>query len=244
MADKIRVTVWNEFRHETSDDSIRAIYPEGIHHAIAGFLNSQPDIEAGTATLDQPEHGLQEEILNNTDVLIWWGHKAHDEVSDQIVENVYKRVLDGMGLIVLHSGHYSKIFRKLMGTSCSLKWREVGEKERLWVINPAHPIAEGLGAYIDIPRTEMYGERFDIPQPDELVFISWYQGGEVFRGGCCYNRGCGKVFYFSPGHESFPIYYQSEIQKVITNAVRWAKPFSGPAPQYGKVEPLEKIPLE
>ncbi len=240
-ANKIRVTVWNEFRHEISDESIRGIYPQGIHHAIAGFLNAQSDLEAGTATLDQPEHGLTDDVLNNTDVLIWWGHTAHDEVSDKLVEKVHKRVLDGMGIIILHSGHYSKIFRKLMGTSCSLRWREIGEKERLWVINPGHPIVEGLGPYIDIPHTEMYGESFDIPQPDQLVFINWYQGGEVFRGGCCYYRGCGKVFYFSPGHESFPIYYQSEIQKVIINAVRWAKPFNGPAPEYGRVAPLEKI---
>lgn len=238
---KIRVIVWNEFRHEISDENIKSIYPQGIHHAIAGFLNAQSGLEAGTATLDQPEHGLTDDVLSNTDVLIWWGHKAHEEVSDNLVEKIHKRVLDGMGIIILHSGHYSKIFKKLMGTSCSLRWREIGEKERLWVINPGHPIAEGLGPYIDIPHTEMYGESFDIPQPDELVFINWYQGGEVFRGGCCYNRGCGKVFYFSPGHESFPIYYQSEVQKVIVNAVRWAKPFNGSVPEYGRVEPLEKI---
>ncbi len=242
MNDKrIKVTVWNEFRHELSDQEVKNVYPDGIHKAIAGFLNKQSDIAAGTATLDQPEHGLTDDVLNSTDVLIWWGHMAHGEVSDHIVEKVHERVLEGMGIIVLHSGHFSKIFKRLMGTGCNLKWREVGEKERVWVVSPGHPIVEGLGEYIDIPHTEMYGERFDIPQPDELVFINWYEGGEVFRGGCCYNRGRGKVFYFSPGHETFPIYYQPEIQKVIINAVRWAAPVNGTVPNFGNVAPLENL---
>ncbi len=241
MGNEIRVTVWNEFRHEKINEKVADIYPEGIHGAIAKFLQAQPDINTRTATLDEPEHGLTDNVLNNTDVLIWWGHKAHKEVSDEIVEKIYKRVLDGMGIILLHSAHFSKIFKKLMGTSCDLKWREAGEKERLWVVNPGHLIAEGLGEYIEIPHTEMYGERFDIPQPDDLVFISWFEGGEVFRSGCCYNRGRGKVFYFRPGHETFPIYYQPEVQKVITNAVRWAKPAGGPAPKFGKAAPIENI---
>ncbi len=241
MSKVINVTVWNEYRHEKQDERVSSVYPDGIHNAIAKFLGEQSDINVQTATLDEPEHGLTDEVLNSTDVLIWWGHMAHHEVSDEVVEKIYKRVLDGMGIILLHSAHFSKIFKKLMGTSCDLKWREVGEKERIWVVNPAHPIAEGLGEYIEIPHTEMYGERFDIPQPDDLVFINWYEGGEVFRGGCCYNRGCGRVFYFSPGHETFPIFYQPEIQKVITNAVRWAKPVNGPAPKFGNAAPLEKI---
>ncbi len=244
MSKQIKVTVWNEFRHEKTDENVSRIYPNGIHAAISDFLNGQSDIKASGATLDMPEHGLTEEVLDNTDVLIWWGHMAHDEVSHEIVEKVYKRVLNGMGLIVLHSGHFSRIFRKLMGTSCDLKWREAAEKERLWVVNPSHPIANGLGEYIEIPHTEMYGERFDIPQPDDLVFINWYEGGEVFRGGCCFNRGCGKIFYFSPGHETFPIFYQPEIQQVITNAVRWAKPSNGPVPKFGNAPALEKIVSE
>lgn len=225
MTDKpIRVTVWNEYRHEKRDEHIASIYPQGIHGAIACFLNAQPGIVAGTASLDEPEHGLTDEVLNNTDVLIWWGHMAHHEVKDEIVEKVQQRVLNGMGIIVLHSGHFSKIFRKLMGTNCSLKWREIGEWHRLWVVAPGHPIVEGLGEYLEIPHVEMYGEFFDIPQPDELIFISWFPGGEVFRSGCCWYRGRGKVFYFQPGHETFPIYHQKEVQQVITNAVRWAAP--------------------
>ncbi|MGC8970605.1 MAG: ThuA domain-containing protein [bacterium] len=237
----IRVTVWNEFRHEKIHEEVKKVYPNGIHNVIAEFLKKQPGIEVKTATLDEPEHGLTQEVLDNTDVLIWWGHMAHNEVNDEIVERVYNRVLNGMGLIVLHSGHLSKIFRKLMGTSCMLKWREAGEKERIWVLEPGHPIAEGLGEYFEIPHTEMYGERFDIPKPDELVFISWFKGGEVFRSGCCFYRGKGKIFYFRPGHETFPIYYQPEVQKVIYNAVKWAAPIKGPEIRFGNVKPLEEI---
>jgi trehalose utilization protein len=187
---------------------------------------------------------LTDEVLASTDVLTWWGHMAHGEVSDAVVEKVHQRVLGGMGLIVLHSGHYSKIFRRLMGTNCSLIWREIGEHERVWVTAPGHPIVEGLGPYFEIPHTEMYGEFFDIPQPDELVFISWYQGGEVFRSGCCFYRGRGKVFYFSPGHESLPIYHQKEVLHVIGNAVRWAAPVATVGFRDLNDAPNAKVPLE
>jgi len=247
MASKIRVTVWNEYRHEKTDPKVSAVYPNGIHAQIASFLRTNPDIETRTATLDEPEHGLTEQVLANTDVLIWWGHMAHHEVKDEIVDRVQRRILDGMGLIVLHSGHLSKVFRRMMGTNCSLKWREMGERERLWVVLPGHPIVEGLGEYFQIPHTEMYGELFDIPQPDELIFISWFQGGEVFRSGCAYHRGKGKVFYFRPGHETLPIFFHKTVQRVITNAVRWSAPVIGPystTSQSNHVEPLEKVEIE
>jgi trehalose utilization protein len=198
------------------------------------------DFEVQTATLDEPEHGLTPEKLANTDVLVWWGHKAHDEVTDEVVERVQKRILeDGMGLLVLHSGHFSKIFKRLMGTSCWLKWREDGHKERLWVVAPGHPIVEGLGEYIELPQEEMYGEHFDIPEPDTLVFVSWFPGGEVFRSGCCYRRGTGKIFYFRPGHEEYPTYFNPEIQRVIANAVKWAAPSLTHKPIRGNTPPLE-----
>lgn len=236
----VKVTVWNENRHEQKNPVVRDIYPEGIHGAIASFLTSA-GYEAKTATLDEPEHGLTDDVLANTDVLVWWGHLAHNEVSDTVVQKVQQRVLDGMGLIVLHSGHFSKIFKTLMGTSCDLKWREADEKERLWVVSPSHPIAEGIGEYIELPQEEMYGEHFDIPQPDELVFTSWFEGGEVFRSGCTYTRGNGKVFYFRPGHETYPTYHNEQIQKVITNAVKWAQPVKRECPVYGNAKPLETI---
>ena len=241
MSRPINITVWNEYRHEQRHERIRAIYPNGIHGAIAEYLQEQPGLNVRTATLDEPEHGLTEEVLANTDVLTWWGHGAHREVQDEIVERVRQRVLDGMGLIVLHSGHFSKIFVRLMGTTCNLKWREANEKERLWVVSPGHPIVEGIGQYIEIDHEEMYGEVFDIPEPDTLVFISWFEGGEVFRSGCCYQRGAGKIFYFRPGHESHPTYFHPEVRKVIANAVRWAAPVEGPWRSFGNAKPLEAI---
>lgn len=240
MSQGPRVTVWNEFIHERRHEAIGKMYPEGIHGAIANYLRST-GLVAQTATLDMAEHGLTDDVLNNTDVLIWWGHMAHGQVSDEVVNKVHQRVVhDGMGLIVLHSGHFSKIFIKLMGTSCNLKWREAGDKERLWVVSPGHPIAEGIGEYFEIPNAEMYGEHFDIPEPDTLVFISWFQGGEVFRSGCCFHRGRGKIFYFRPGHETYPIYHHAQVLKVIGNAVRWAAPSGGPVVTFGhRPEPLE-----
>jgi trehalose utilization protein len=232
MADTpIHVTVWNEFIHERTAASTREIYPEGIHAVLAAALRERlgAAVEVRTATLDQPEHGLSSDVLIRTDVLTWWGHKAHDRVSDSVVDRVQRRVLEGMGLLVLHSGHASKIFRRLMGTSCMLRWREAAERERIWIVDPSHPIVDGLeGEFFEIPHTEMYGEYFDIPRPDEVIFISWYEGGEVFRSGCTFRRGKGKVFYFSPGHETFPIYHDANVRRIIANAVCWAAPCGSP----------------
>ena len=237
---KIKVTIWNEFRHEKISPAISAIYPEGIHRAIGKGIAAD-DLEIRFATLDEPEHGLTDEVINNTDVLIWWGHCAHNEVQDEIVEKVHKRVLEGMGLIVLHSGHFSKIFRKVTGCSCSLKWREAAERERLWNIAPYHPITQGIGEYFEIPHEEMYGERFDIPKDGEIIFISHFEGGNVFRSGVTFERGYGKIFYFQPGHESYPNYYQKEILQIIGNAVRWAKPVFFREMTAPCTPPLDKI---
>ena len=247
MTAPIRVTVWNEFWHENplhwdyvqrswmshgySEESaieetegVREIYPDGIHAAIAVPLRQQ-GFSVRTAILDEPEHGLSEAVLDETDVLIWWGHIAQDKVEDAVAERVYRRIVDeGIGFIALHWGAGSKVFRKLMGTSCSVTPRVDGKPETLWVIEPDHPIARGIGKSFVIPQTELYAEPFDIPAPDAIVFISSFAGGEVFRSGCCFERGRGRVFFFRPGHETYPIYYQSEVQQIIANAVRWAAP--------------------
>lgn len=228
----INVTIWNEFRHEQTNEAVQEIYPEGIHEQIASFLKDE-EFELRTATLDQAEHGLTEEVLEKTDVLIWWGHMAHDEVKDEIVDRVHQRVLEGMGLIVLHSGHFSKIFKKLMGTSCDLKWREDGLGCKIWNVNPSHPITDGIGEFIELEQEEMYGEHFDVPAPDELIFITSYPKGEVFRGGMTYRRGNGKIFYFHPGHETYPSYYHEQVQQVIKNAIRWSAPTKTIRPSYG-----------
>lgn len=238
----IRVTVWNEHRHEKQDAAVAAVYPAGIHEAIAAPLRKLPGVTVRTATLDQPEHGLGGSVLDDTDVLLWWGHLAHEEVSDAVAARVQQRVLQGMGLVALHSAHMSRPFTRLMGTSCLLRWREAGEKERLWVVEPAHPISDGLPPWFELEHEEMYGERFDVPAPEATVFISWFAGGNVFRSGCCWTRGKGRVFYFRPGHETHPTYYQKEVQTVISNAVRWAAPGNGPVMKLGDREaPLEKL---
>jgi trehalose utilization protein len=220
----IRVTVWSEYRHEKTHPKVAAVYPKGMHETIAEGLRAEPGLVVRTATLDEPEHGLTEQALNNTDVLTWWGHMAHKDVQDAIVDRVQKRVHNGMGLIVMHSAHFSKIFRRLMGTSCDLKWREAGDKEILWVAKPGHPIVQGIGDHFVLPAEEMYGEFFDIPEPEETIFLSWFTGGEVFRSGATWKRGAGKVFYFRPGHETYPTYFDPNVRKVLANAVRWAAP--------------------
>ncbi len=220
----INVTVWNENGKERTAADVLEVYPEGMAQAIADFLSTDEDFNVRAVTLDDAEQGLPDELLSSTDVLLWWGHCRHGEVNNELVNKIYNRVMEGMGFIALHSAHYSKPFTKLMGTSCSLQWRE-GDRERLWCVMPSHPIAQGFGNfdYLDIPAEEMYGEHFDIPQPDELVFVGWFKGGEVFRSGCCWHRGRGKVFYFQPGHETNPTYLIPQIQSIIKNAVRWAK---------------------
>ena len=229
----VRVTIWNENIHEQQQGSLPAkIYPEGMHGAIKNLLITQlkDDVVVHTATLEQPEHGLSQEVIDQTDVLMWWGHENHPGVSDEVVDRVYNAVLGGMGLVVLHSAHYSKIFKKLMGTTCSLRWRSSEDRELVWTVNPTHPIASGVPDPIVIPQQEMYGEYFDIPTPDELIFISSFTGGEVFRSGATWQRGLGKVFYFSPGDQDYPVYHQTEIGKVLANGVLWARPAKRSSP--------------
>jgi trehalose utilization protein len=240
MTRALRVTVWNEFRHEWSNPQVGRVYPDGIHEALAAPLRAAGhDVRA--ATLDQPEHGLGGDVLETTGVLVWWGHQAHEEVRDEVVNRIHDRVLQGMGLIALHSAHFSKIFKRLMGTSCDLKWRIADERERLWVVAPGHPIVAGLPEQIELAREEMYGEHFDIPPPDELVLVSWFQGGEVFRSGCCFRRGAGRIFYFRPGHETYPTYHDPAIQRVIKNAVSWAAPREPLTPRRGRSKALEQF---
>ena len=237
----MNVLVWNEYSENQKSGKVKEVYPEGLHVEITNFLK-QAGYNTDYALLEMPEDGLSEEKLNNTDVLIWWGHSLHNKVSDETVKRVTNRVYSGMGIIFLHSAHLSKPFLSLMGTTCSLKWREADENERLWVVDPTHEIAEGLNEKIEIDRDEMYGEYFDIPIPDELVFIGWFKGGEVFRSGVTYKRGLGKVFYFQPGHETYPVYKNKEIQKILVNAVKWAVPKGDfKKPVCSNTKPVETI---
>ena len=238
----IRVTIFNENLHD-KEEFVKKVYPDGMHGAIKEALDEDGRFEVTIATQDMPECGLTQEILDNTDVLFWWGHVKHGEVPDEIVTRVFKRIMHGMGLVALHSGHFSKIFKKLMGTGCDLKWREAGDKERIWITSPTHPISKGLPEYFELPHEETYGEHFDIPAPDEVVFTSWFSGGEVFRSGCVFKRGNGKIFYFRPGHETFPTYYDENVRRVLVNAAAWCAEERGiyqtygnyPSPETGKL---------
>jgi trehalose utilization protein len=239
----IRAVVWGENVHERKNRVVAGIYPDGMHATVASALTEggpgEP-IEATTATLQEPEHGLPAARLAETDVLLWWGHAAHKEVADEVVERVAEAVWSGMGLIVLHSGHFSKIFKRLMGAPCNLTWREAGERERLWVTSRNHPIAAGLPDHFELEQEEMYGEPFGVPEPLETVFVSWFQGGEVFRSGLTYKRGAGSVFYFRPGHETYPTYHDPNVRRVLRNAVRWAH---NPAPRVGTPTAAPNVPV-
>jgi trehalose utilization protein len=237
----IRAVVWNENVHETHNKVVGDLYPDGIHGAIAAALNKDAVITATTATMQEPEHGLTAARLAETDVLLWWGHAAHGDVDDAVVERVAEAVWGGMGLILLHSAHFSKIFKRLMGTPCNLTWREAGERERLWVTSRSHPIAAGIGDYFELENEEMYGEPFGVPEPLETVFVSWFAGGEVFRSGLTYKRGAGNVFYFRPGHETYPTYFDANVQTVLRNAVKWAH---NPAARITAVNDAPNVPIE
>lgn len=237
----IRTVVWGENVHEQKNKVVAGIYPNGMHNCIADALNKDAKISATTAVLQDPEHGLTKERLDQTDVLLWWGHAAHGDVSDEVVERVAEAVWSGMGLIVLHSGHFAKIFKRLMGTPCNLTWREAGERERLWLTSRNHPIAAGLPDSFELENEEMYGEPFGIPEPLETVFISWFQGGEVFRSGVTYKRGAGNVFYFRPGHETYPTYHDANVQKVLSNAVKWA---NNPAARIANPTDAPNVPVD
>ena len=241
MSAPIRITIWNEYVHEKREPSVAALYPEGIHGALAKSL-AAPDLTIRVATLEEPEHGLTQEVLNATDVLLWWGHAAHDQVSDAVVARVQQRVWEGMGILIMHSGHMAKIFRALNGTSSKLHWREVGERERLWTIDPAHPIAAGIPEHFELPYEEMYGEPFMIAGDAHVIFLSWFEGGEVFRSGFTLQRGFGRMFYFRPGHEAFPTFYNEHVLRVLANGIRWLKPtVNMPYPKTNVPASLEPI---
>ena len=224
MAKTINVTIWNEYRHEKSDENVAKLYPNGLHAAIGEFLSKNDDMKITLAALDDPDQGLPDEVLNNTDVLLWWGHMNHGEVKDDLVERIRQRVyVGGMGFIALHSAHHSKPFRAIVGTTGNLLWGD-NQKEIIWNIMPSHPIAAGIPSHFELPEEELYAEPFQIPQPDAHIFEGWYEHGYVFRTGCTFLRGAGRVFYFQPGHETCPSFYDANVQRIITNGVRWAAP--------------------
>lgn len=237
----ISTIVWGENIHEQKNQDVASLYPDGLHGCIAAALNTDTAIDATTATLQETEHGLSEDRLAETDVLLWWGHAAHDRVEDAVVERVCRAVWSGMGMIFLHSAHFSKPFMRLMGSPCNLTWREAGERERLWIASRNHPITKDLPDSFELENEEMYGEPFGVPEPLETVFISWFQGGEVFRSGLTYRRGAGNIFYFRPGHETYPTYHDGNVQTVLRNAVHWAV---NPQPRVAGVTTGRNVPVD
>ena len=239
---KLRVTVWSEGLDPIIEPKAVACYPNDINTAIGEFLAANEDLEVALHSLNEAGNGLSQEILDNTDVLVWWSHLYNDQLSDEAAARVVNAVLDGMGLVLLHSSLHSKPARMLLG-KCSNrgKYREVGERERVWLVNRSHPVAQGLPReYIEVENTEMYGEPYGIPEPEDLVFISWFEGGEVLRSGVSWHRGAGRIIFFAPGHEEFPVYYSPEIQTVVTNAVRWVRRVQSPT--ITQVGPLNDAP--
>ena len=223
MENQIRVLVWSEFT-ESND-----VYPQGIHGEIAGYLNTDPNIIARTTELADEDCGVGEKILGDTDVLFWWGHEKHELVDDDAVERVVRKVREeGMGFVSLHSSLTSKPFIALMGTSCKIgSFRVDGEMERVHVVAPHHPIADGVRDFV-ITETEMYGEPFDVPNPKEVIFESVFQDNPLYSTttwrfcGCTWDVWDGRVFYFRPGHETYAIYRDENIQRILLNASYWA----------------------
>lgn len=225
----LNITIYNEFKHERESESVAAIYPNGIHGLLAEFIGNNIECNIKTFTVDDVNEGLTDEVLDNTDVLLWWGHMAHDLVDDEVAVRVRNHVHEGMGAIFLHSGHHSKPFKLLMGTTCNLLWGE-GVKEVVWTTDLTHPIAKGIPDHFILEKEELYGEVFDIPTPDATVFTSWFESGHVFRSGCAYARGRGRIFYFQPGHEEYPTFKNEIVQKVIMNAIEWTTPSESRGP--------------
>lgn len=244
----IRVTLWYEYAQELGEvrrefvpgmddetyagfaefmksraEKIRQVYPKGLMGTLAEALSKDPELEITMTNIFEPEYGLPDELLERTDVLVWWSHVLQETIPDSLAMKIVQRVQKGMGFVPLHSAHKSKPFMYLLGTSGCLKWRE-GDFCRVWTAMPSHPIAQGIPEYIELKEEEMYGEPFDIPRPDDNIFISWYRGGELFRSGCTWTRGYGRIFYFQPGHETSPNYHNEYIQKIIDQGIHWTAP--------------------
>ena len=240
------MTIWSEGLDANLQPLAARCYPDDINSAIADFLRQDAELEVTCRDINMEENGLPQKVVDGTDVLLWWGHMFHDRVSDEVAQRVAQAVLKrGMGLLLLHASLNSKPASILLGRCGTGKYRECGERERVWVINPSHPIVEGLEEeWFDIPQSEMYGEPYVMPTPDDLIFISWFQGGEVLRSGAAWNRGSGRILFLAPGHEEFPVYTGCRpLQKVIANACRWLRPTRGPVPvRRGEVDALEPLP--
>lgn len=217
----IRVTFWHEFRHEKTKPAAMALYPDGLHAYLKSVLECD-DIEITLAALDDPNQGITDELLENTDVLMWWGHAYHNEVDDELVEKIRQRVYAGMGFLPLHSAHHSKPFQRIIGCTGNLRWGR-NQKAIIWNLAPWHPIAQGVPMSFQLTE-ELYSEPFYIPKPDEIIFGTWFEDGNLFRGGLTFRRGLGKIFYFHTGHETVDSLKNENVHRIIKNAIYWCAP--------------------
>ena len=214
---KVKALVWSEFT-EPKD-----VYPKGIHGDIAAHLNAGGEVEAKVVQLADPDQGVSDADLEWADVLLWWGHKHHGKVTDETIGRIVKAVKEGgMGYFAIHSAHYSRGLIALLEDKCGLGGVGDGGAETVSVVAPDHPIAKGVKDFV-IPRVEYFIEPFTVPEPEAVVFRSTYEKTDGwFRTGCCWTVGKGRVFYFRPGHETYPIIRQPEVQKCIYNGALWA----------------------
>lgn len=235
----MNITIFNEYHPNEHTGKAEKNYPGGIHIALKSIFESQ-EYDVVTATQEQACNGLTDEILDNTDVLLWWSKNWDNELLNSVADKVVSRIREGMGAVFLHSAKNSKPFLRLTGTTSAtapVSWKEPGESERLFVVSPAHPIAEGIPSGYVIPNEEPYCEYFDIPKPDDIVFLGGFGNGMCIRAGVTFTRGAGKIFFFQPGHDSFPVYNDKVIRRIILNAVNWAKPVAKPAPIAEETKP-------
>jgi trehalose utilization protein len=237
----INVLVWDE----QQDVQVKSgAYKNFLGNAVAEFLSKTDGLQVVSANINEPDQGLADDRIAAADVVVWWGHVRHKDVNDSKVESIVAKVKAGKaGFVALHSAHYSKPFKNLMGTNCGFKKVDANKNEgfvqHLRVVSPMHPIAKGVKDF-DIPKTEIYGEPFEVPMPDAIVLYGHWDTGDSFPDVCCWTVGGkgvssaaakaanpgGRVVYFRPGHETFPIFHQPEVQRVVTNCVLWAAPKS------------------
>lgn len=217
--ESVNALVWSEGT-EPED-----VYPRGVRGPIADYLSEETDIEARTRSIEDEDQGVSGDDLEWADVILWWGHLRHDDVTDETVDRIEEHVREnGVGFVSLHSAHYARPYKRLIGMSGDLGGHRLtdDESEYVEVCAPDHPIAEGVDDFT-LPEVEMFGEPYDIPEPETVVLHSEYsEGDEEFRSGVTFEFGEGRGFYLRPGHEEFEIYLDDNIQRIVTNATRWA----------------------
>jgi trehalose utilization protein len=279
FAESIHVLMWDE-RQPRQEEA----YDNWIGNEIVARLKaSTKNMQFRSVALDDPDQGLSDENLAWADVVLWWGHARHSDVTWVHAKKVADLVQSGdINIAILHSAHWARPFVELMNRRsiedalayiekqnpgkkithetvsppkersapmrgsvltpayygynkgktavhgiihlpwcCFPAFRNDGEPSTLITKNPYHPIAKGLPPTFKIPLTEMYDEPFHIPNPDEVIFEETWETGEWFRSGLIWNMGGGKVFYFRPGHETYPVFKQDKIIQVLANACEW-----------------------